>query len=115
MQLIEFFIKNQNVFVQYYIDGKEEMFFFFDYSIYYKDMWCERLKDLFFWFFVREELVVYLFFYYNKFGLSVMQFVIEKLKDLLSVVVVGGQQVGFLIGLFYMIYKIILIIVLVKE
>lgn len=46
MQLTELSIKNQNVFVQHYIDGKEEMSSFFDYSIHHKDMWRERLKDL---------------------------------------------------------------------
>lgn len=60
MQLTELSIKNQNVFVQHYIDGKEEMSSFFDYSIHHKDMWRERLEDLSSRFFAREELAAYL-------------------------------------------------------
>lgn len=44
-----------------------------------------------------------------------MQVFIEKLRDLKSIVVVGGQQVGFLMGFFYIIYKIIFIIVFVRQ
>ncbi|WP_416043111.1 bacillithiol biosynthesis cysteine-adding enzyme BshC [Bacillus halotolerans] len=115
MQLTELSIKNQNVFVQHYIDGKEEMSSFFDYSIHHKDMWQERLKDLSSRVFAREELTAYLSSYHNKFGSSAMQHSIEKLKDPLSVAVVGGQQAGLLTGPLYTIHKIISIIVLAKE
>ncbi|MEC1668048.1 bacillithiol biosynthesis cysteine-adding enzyme BshC [Bacillus mojavensis] len=115
MQLTELSIKNQNVFVQHYIDGKEEMSSFFDYSIHQKDMWQERLKDLSSRVFAREELTAYLSSYHNKFGSSAMQHSIEKLKDPSSVAVVGGQQAGLLTGPLYTIHKIISIIVLAKE
>ncbi|PSA98149.1 bacillithiol biosynthesis cysteine-adding enzyme BshC [Bacillus halotolerans] len=115
MQLTELSIKNQNVFVQHYIDGKEEMSSFFDYSIHHKDMWQERLKDLSSRVFAREELTAYLSSYHNKFGSSAMQHSIEKLKDPSSVAVVGGQQAGLLTGPLYTIHKIISIIVLAKE
>ncbi|RPK06793.1 hypothetical protein BSBH6_00416 [Bacillus subtilis] len=115
MQLTELSIKNQNVFVQHYIDGKEEMSSFFDYSIHHKDMWHERLKDLSSRFFAREELAAYLSSYHNKFGSSAMQSAIEKLKDPSSAAVVGGQQAGLLTGPLYTIHKIISIIVLAKE
>lgn len=115
MQLTELSIKNQNVFVQHYIDGKEDMSSFFDYSIHNKDMWGERLKDLSSRFFAREELAAYLSSYHNKFGSSAMQSAIEKLKDPSSAAVVGGQQAGLLTGPLYTIHKIISIIVLAKE
>lgn len=115
MQLTELSIKNQNVFVQHYIDGKEEMSSFFDYSIHHKDMWCERLEDLSSRFFAREELAAYLTSYHNKFGSSAMQSAIEKLKDPSSAAVVGGQQAGLLTGPLYTIHKIISIIVLAKQ
>lgn len=78
-------------------------------------MWRERLKDLSSRFFAREELAAYLSSYHNKFGSSVMQSAIEKLKDPSSVAVVGGQQAGLLTGPLYTIHKIISIIVLAKE
>lgn len=115
MQLTELSIKNQNVFVQHYIDGKEEMSSFFDYSIHHKGMWRERLQDLSSRFFAREELVAYLSSYHNKFGSSAMQSAIEKLKDPSSAAVVGGQQAGLLTGPLYTIHKIISIIVLAKQ
>ncbi|WP_339176461.1 bacillithiol biosynthesis cysteine-adding enzyme BshC [Bacillus sp. PS93] len=115
MQLTELSIKNQNVFVQHYIDGKEEMSSFFDYSIHHKDMWRERLEDLSSRFFAREELAAYLTSYHNKFGSSAMQSAIEKLKDPSSAAVVGGQQAGLLTGPLYTIHKIISIIVLAKQ
>ncbi|MEG7334244.1 bacillithiol biosynthesis cysteine-adding enzyme BshC [Bacillus sp. 0102A] len=115
MQLTELSIKNQNVFVQHYIDGKEEMSSFFDYSIHHKDMWRDRLKDLSSRFFAREELAAYLSSYHHKFGSSAMQSAIEKLKDPSSAAVVGGQQAGLLTGPLYTIHKIISIIVLAKE
>ncbi|MCA1171883.1 bacillithiol biosynthesis cysteine-adding enzyme BshC [Bacillus subtilis] len=115
MQLTELSIKNQNVFVQHYIDGKEEMSSFFDYSIHHKDMWTERLEDLSSRFFAREELAAYLTSYHNKFGSSAMQSAIEKLKDPSSAAVVGGQQAGLLTGPLYTIHKIISIIVLAKQ
>ncbi|MBK4202846.1 bacillithiol biosynthesis cysteine-adding enzyme BshC [Bacillus subtilis] len=115
MQLTELSIKNQNVFVQHYIDGKEEMSSFFDYNIHNKDIWRERLKDLSSRFFAREELAAYLTSYHNKFGSSAMQSAIEKLKDPSSAAVVGGQQAGLLTGPLYTIHKIISIIVLAKE
>ncbi|MBY4603793.1 bacillithiol biosynthesis cysteine-adding enzyme BshC [Bacillus sp. SPARC3] len=115
MQLTELSIKNQNVFVQHYIDGKEEMSSFFDYSIHNTDMWRERLKDLSSRFFAREELAAYLSSYHNKFGSNAMQSAIEKLKDPTSAAVVGGQQAGLLTGPLYTIHKIISIIVLAKE
>ncbi|MDO3659299.1 bacillithiol biosynthesis cysteine-adding enzyme BshC [Bacillus sp. C28GYM-DRY-1] len=115
MQLTELSIKNQNVFVQHYIDGKEDMSSYFDYSIHNKDMWGERLKDLSSRFFAREELAAYLSSYHNKFGSSAMQSAIEKLKDPSSAAVVGGQQAGLLTGPLYTIHKIISIIVLAKE
>ncbi|MGW8458007.1 bacillithiol biosynthesis cysteine-adding enzyme BshC [Bacillus atrophaeus] len=115
MQLTELSIKSQNVFVQHYIDGKEEMSSFFDYNIHNSGMWRERLNDVSARTFAREELADYLSSYHSKFDSAAMQASIEKIKDPSSVAVVGGQQAGLLTGPLYTIHKIISIIVFAKQ
>jgi bacillithiol synthase len=106
---------NQSKLINDYIEEKQPLRDFFDYSHQRQSDYIERQKELSGRNFQREALALHLLNFNKKYGCSsetVMN--IEKLLDENSVVVVGGQQSGILTGPLYTIHKIITIIKLAK-
>jgi bacillithiol synthase len=106
---------NQSKFISDYMEEKQPLKDFFDYSYQKQSDYFERQKELSERNFQREALALHLLNFNKKYRCSsetVMN--IEKLLDENSVVVVGGQQSGVLTGPLYTIHKIITIIKLAK-
>jgi bacillithiol synthase len=115
MELENLNIPAINQFASLYIEQKEPVTSFFHYNINQPDVYRERLNDLAYRDFPREELTECIASYMK--DLPSSQKVEESLTKLRSgaVSVIAGQQAGLLTGPLYTIHKIITVIKLAQE
>ncbi|WP_110112929.1 bacillithiol biosynthesis cysteine-adding enzyme BshC [Bacillus sp. CGMCC 1.16541] len=116
MQVTDVSFTSTNQLTNDYINGIDKALAFFHYNIHEQDVYKKRVRDLKAQSYPREELVGYLRAFNKKHGASSKTLEnIEKLRDLNSVVVIGGQQAGLLTGPLYTIHKVISIVLFARQ
>jgi len=116
IEVKEWDLKQINSFGNAYIHNYEEVSSFFDYHPHKPFSYQERLDELRKRPFDRESLAKVIANYMDRFGLHDSQKKqLERLASPNSVIVIGGQQAGLLLGPLYSIYKIITILQLAKQ
>lgn len=116
MEIVNLTLPSINKFATAYFNGAEDIHKHFHYHYKKDSQYKERVKELQSRTFLREELTEHIAEYMKPFPTSVhVTHSLEKLKDKNSVVVIGGQQAGILIGPLYSIHKVISIISLARQ
>ncbi|WP_046175139.1 bacillithiol biosynthesis cysteine-adding enzyme BshC [Domibacillus indicus] len=105
-----------NPFANEYINGSPRTEVFFDYNPFLQQSFEQRAEEVRTRIFKREELADVIQNYMSPHHLTEeVEQSLQKLKNPLSVAVIGGQQAGLLTGPLYSIHKIISILHLAKE
>lgn len=110
-------IPQANAFSTAYLQNDAAVASFFHYSPYQQESYVERLKELRERSFPRHELVEVIKQSQQKWGSLTVESEkqLERLAKKDSVVVIGGQQAGLLLGPLYTLYKAITIIQVAKQ